>query len=160
MGTTGTTPFIEFVYPGQYSVVVRGDDWRKIFPLVRHGAGAFHPVDPPSLPPKPIPSPQPNRLMPPPPLNPGDGFTSFLSYFTWEEYTQLQQLTTLARTTLGSADLYDRLVTLLQQLFPRDFPFNAIVSPVGTDAELPVDVLIDETGRPLTDDDGVYLTLG
>lgn len=149
-GVVGSTPYIEFRAPG-YSVVIRGDDWRKIFPFIRFGSGYFHPVIPPATQPDPIPSPQPNRVRPAPPENPGDGFTSFLGFFTWDEYSTIQRLlpiSNVGRDRLGlsymatrpvpepfvinppprrtdqfeMSDVYDRLVAVLQKLFPRDFP--------------------------------------
>jgi hypothetical protein len=154
-GVIGSTPYIEFVYPGVYSVVIRGDDWQKIFPLIRYGSGYFQPVTPPAIQPDPIPSPQPNRTMQVPPVNPGDGFTSFLSFLTWDEYTQIQRLLPLSNVGLdptamlykpsnpvpdpvslnppthrtsqsGMPDVYDRLVVMLQQLFPQDFPTSQV----------------------------------
>jgi len=154
-GVAGSTRYVEFVYPGAYSVVIRGDDWRKIFPLIRYGSGYYHPVIPPATPPAPILSPQPNRTMQVPPENPGDGFTSFLSFFTWDEYTLIQRLLTMsnvgretkglsykpsnpvpdpvyvnppARRTdqSGMSDVYNRLVDMLHQLFPKDFPTSQV----------------------------------
>jgi hypothetical protein len=150
-GVVGTTPYLEFLYPGVYSVVIRGDDWRKIFPLIRYGSGVYHPVFPPVSPPPLVPAPQNERFLNPPPQNPGTGFTSFLAHFTWEEYKQLQQLLTMSNVGQeskplqykpfgvgpdpvplapptqrldhsGVPDVYERLVGMLQQLFPRDFP--------------------------------------
>jgi len=154
-GVVGSTPYIEFRYPGAYSVVIRGEDWRRIFPFVRYGSGYFHPVTPPAIRPDPIPSPQPNRTMQVPPEKPGDGFTSFLSFFTWDEYSAIQRLlpmTNVGREAKGTAykpsnpvpdpieinppprrtdqsgmpDVYDRLVEILQHLFPKDFPTSQV----------------------------------
>ena len=150
-GVVGSTPYVEFVHPGAYSVVIRGDDWRKIFPLIRYGTGEFTPVVPPEVPPVLVPAPQNDRLINPPPKNPGAGFTSFLAFFTWDEYRQIQQLLTTSnvgrpepQSSLGHAKpfgitselpialnppaqqaipgVYERLVGVLQELFPRDFP--------------------------------------
>lgn len=155
VGVMGSTPYLEFVCPGAYSVVIRGDDWRKIFPLVRYGSGYFQPVIPPARQPDPIPSPQPNRTMPAPPENPGEAFTSFLSFFTWDEYTLIQRLLTMSNVgsepkspgykpsrlvpdpvplnpptrrtdQAGMPEVYDRLVDMLQQLFPQDFPTSQV----------------------------------
>lgn len=157
-GVVGITPYLEFAYPGVYSVVIRGDDWRKIFPLIRYGSGDFIPVIPPDAPPPLVPSPQNDRLLNPPPRNPGTGFTSFLAFFTWEEYKQIQGLLTLSNVgeeagssaqkhtpfnyavdpisfnpptresnqAGGMSDVYDRLVGMLQQLFPQDFPTSKV----------------------------------
>jgi hypothetical protein len=154
-GVVGTTPYLEITYPGVYSVLIRGDDWKKIFPLIRYGSGTFQPVLPPAIQPDPILSPQPNRTMQPPPVNPGDGFTSFLAFFTWDEYLQLQRLLTMSNVSQqlrsrfykpfdmvpdpvsinpptrrtdqsGMPDVYDRLVGLLQLLFPKDFPTSQV----------------------------------
>jgi len=154
-GVVGRTPYIEFVYPRVYSVVIRWDDWEKIFPLIRYGSGFFQPVIPPDAPPDPIQSPQPDRTMPVPPVNPGEGFTSFLSFFTWDEYAQIQRLLTISNVgreaivpgfkasnplpepvslnpptrrtdQSGMPDVYDRLVDMLQQLFPNDFPTSQV----------------------------------
>jgi hypothetical protein len=147
-GISRDTPYVEFVRPNVYTVVVRGDDWRKIFPFLRYGSGAFNPVITPGIPPARIPSPQPNRDRVPPPVNPGTGLRSFLEHFDYFEYQKIQSLLTASR--LGQepgssserrvmsgpvdwipqsqqldgldAESYNRLVDILQQLFPTDFP--------------------------------------
>lgn len=152
-GISGSTPYVQFLCPGVYSVLIRGDDWRKIFPLVRYGSGYFEPVNPPDTPPADILSPQPNRTMRPPPVTPGVGFTSFLQFFTWREYVQIQRLLTvnnlgsepaafqqsqgapgpvwldpppLRLDQLAMRDVYGRLVGLLQYLFPTKIPTSYV----------------------------------
>ena len=134
-GAVGTTRYLEFVNPGVYTVVIRADDWRKIFPIIRYGTGAFTPIVPHAEPPELVPSPQEHRVMLPPPENPGPGIRSFLAYFSWEEYGQIQRLLTISNVgrestvpllrrmnQSGMPDVYERLVGMLEQLFPHDFP--------------------------------------
>jgi hypothetical protein len=154
-GVVGRIGYVEFVYPGVYSVVIRADDWRKIFPLIRYGSGEFSPIPALVTPPALVPSPQGDRPMNPAPLNPGAGYTSFLAFFTWEETQRIQRLLTMSnvgrdapsrsrnafetapapvplvppeRRTDQSAmpDVYDRLVGMLQQLFPLDYPTHKV----------------------------------
>lgn len=153
-GVAGTTPFVEFVRPGIYSVVIRLDDWRRIFPLIRYGSGDFRPVVPSDGPPALVAAPQHQRLANPPPDNPGPGFTSFLAHFSWDEYTLIQRLLTMTNVAVEpkgvgakplnapvdpvsfnpptrlsdqsswKSDVYERLVGMLQLLFPQDFPVS------------------------------------
>lgn len=153
-GVSHDTPYVEFVRDKCYTVVVRGDDWRKIFPFLRYSVANYRPVIPPPNQPPPIPSPQPQRVMQPPPENPAGGLRSFLAGFSFAEYSKLQKLlTTLALTNVdqqhpawtpsrpfpdptslippeqrldsssfNDTTVYNRVVLLLQQLFPTDFP--------------------------------------
>lgn len=147
-GLSHDTPYVEFVHPNLYTVVVRGDDWKRIFPFLRYGSGRFTPVDPPGIKPPRIPSPQPNRDMEQPPVSPSGSLRSFLDHFDYFEYRKIQGLLTASRlsqeprrsdqrsTGLGGSDwipqprhndgidveVYNRLVDILQQLFPTDFP--------------------------------------
>lgn len=152
-GTSHDTPYIEFVRPNMYTVVIRGDDWRIIFPFLRYGSGTYTPVIPPVNPPPRIPSPQPNRLMVPPPVNPGHGLRSFLDNFPFDVYSKIQRLLTASNLTQdqpsrsykasnpvtsptplippeqrtdGHQEPYNRLVGVLQQLFPTDFPTSQL----------------------------------
>ena len=142
--------YVEFVRDQAYTVVVRADDWRKIFPFLRYSSASYRPVIPPDNQPAPIMSPQPNRTMQPPPENPAGGLKSFLE-FPFDEYSKIQKLlTTIAltradrprsgsfnsypepvcfeppqqRTDFSYTDtqLYNKLVHVLQELFPTDFP--------------------------------------
>jgi len=153
-GRSHTTPYVEFVRDQAYTVVVRGDDWRKIFPFLRYSSASYRPVIPPGNQPPPIMSPQPKRTMQPPPVNPAGGLQSFLEGFQFDEYSKIQKL--LTTINLGGVDhpspawrpstpfpdppslippqqrtdsfsytdtvLYNRLVQVLQQLVPTDFP--------------------------------------
>jgi hypothetical protein len=154
-GLSHDTPYLEFTRDSAYTVVVRGDDWRKIFPFLRYSEDSYRVVIPPANVPPPIPSPQPNRVMPSPPQNPAGGLQSFLEDFPFDQYSQIQKLlttTTINRMdapvgsslalnplpadsvylapgqsrfnamTQQQADLYNRVVSLLEQLFPQDFP--------------------------------------
>lgn len=153
-GLSHDTPYIEFVRPKFYTVVVRGDDWRKIFPLLRYSASSYRPVIPPANQPPPVMSPQPNRTMQPPPVNPAGGLRSFLDGFSFAEYAKLQRvLTTMSLTNVDQphpawkpttpypdptslipperqldstsyhdTTVYNRLVEVLQQIFPTDYP--------------------------------------
>jgi hypothetical protein len=153
-GQIGDVPYIEFNRDGVYSVIIRGDDWRKIYPFFRYSSDAYRPVTPPLNEPPPIPAPQPNRVMPPPPVNPAQGFRSFLEGFAFDEYSKIQRLLTtfnvpsVDRPTrpyrptrsqevppslippehktdsdaLYETEVYNKLVEVLQQLFPTDFP--------------------------------------
>jgi len=148
------TPYVEFVRDRAYTVVVRGDDWRKIFPFLRYSSASYRPVIPPGNQPPPIMSPQPNRTMQPPPVSPAGGLQSFLEGFPFDEYSKIQKLlTTINLSSVGQPSpaskpstplpdppslippqqrtdsfsytdtvLYNRLVQVLQQLFPTDFP--------------------------------------
>jgi hypothetical protein len=120
-GMSHDTPYIQFVREGFYSLVIHGEDWRFIFPFIRYGSGFFTPVTPPGVRPT-VPSPQPNRDMPAPPENPGQGLTTFLEHFSYDEYVKIQGLLTSSNLQQGGMDLYSRLVLVLQQLFPTDFP--------------------------------------
>jgi len=93
-GQSKDTVFVKFVREDEYTVVVREDDWRKIFPFFRYSTSSYSPVIPPPNEPPPIMSPQPNRLMPQPPENPAGGIQSFLGYFSFDEYSKIQQLLT------------------------------------------------------------------
>jgi len=84
--------YLEFVKDKSYTVVVRGDDWRKIFPFFRYSSKSYNPVIPPPNEPPPIMSPQPNRTMKQPPENPAGGLRSFLACFPFDEYSKLQKL--------------------------------------------------------------------
>jgi len=93
-GLSHDVPYLEFIKDQAYTVVVRGDDWRKIFPFLRYSSNAYKPVIPPSNQPPPIPSPQPNRVMEAPPVNPAGGLQSFLEGFPFDEYSKIQRLLT------------------------------------------------------------------
>jgi hypothetical protein len=54
-GISGDTPFVKFVRDQSYVVVIRGDDWRKIFPFFRYSTDQYEPVIPPLNQPDPIP---------------------------------------------------------------------------------------------------------
>lgn len=153
-GQSHDVTYLEFVRDKMYNVVIRGDDWRKIFPFLRYSSASYKPVATPSDQPSPIPSPQPNRMMYPPPVNPAGGLRSFLEGFSFAEYSKIQNLlTTLSVDNLdkqalpakasnpipdapslvppnqrtdsmsfSDAELYNKLVFMLQNLFPTDFP--------------------------------------
>lgn len=147
-GISHDTPYVELVRPNVYTVLVRGDDWRRIFPFLRYGSGPFTPVEVSGNRPARIPSPQPNRDMEPPPINPGLGLRSFLEHFDHYEYRKIQNLLTSSRLSQEprptsdrpqidppaswdppsqqldglDAEAYNRLVDILQQLFPADYP--------------------------------------
>ena len=153
-GMSHDMPYVEFVKDRAYTVVVRGDDWRLIFPFFRYSTTAYNPVIPPANQPPPIMSPQPNRTMQQPPENPAGGLKSFLDGMPFEVYSKIQKLlTTLSindfdkpmpafkasrpildpsswipqerrpdYSSYSSAILYNKLVELLQELFPRDYP--------------------------------------
>jgi len=94
-GQAQDVPYVEFVRDQAYTVVIRGDDWRRIFPFLRYGTSLYRPVDPPPNQPAPIPSPQPNRVMQPPPENPSGGLVSFLEGLPFDEYSKIQDLLTM-----------------------------------------------------------------
>lgn len=153
-GMSHDVPYVQFIRDGFYTVVIRGDDWRKIFPFFRYSSGAYRPVIPPGNEPPPIMSPQPNRTMKQPPVNPAGGLRSFLEGFAYDEYSKIQRLLTTISidsvdrigpasqpstplpdptsmlppeqrtdsTSFHETSLYNRLVVVLQQLFPTDFP--------------------------------------
>ena len=153
-GVSHDMPYVEFVRDKAYTVVVRGDDWRKIFPFLRYSSARYRPVIPPGNEPPPIPSPQPNRTMPVPPVNPAGGLRSFLDEMPFDEYAKLQRLLTMMEltnvdqphpawrpsnpfpnptslipptqqrdsTSFTDTTVYNRLVAVLQQLFPTDYP--------------------------------------
>lgn len=153
-GFSHGTGYVEFVRDKAYTVVVRADDWAKIYPFLRYSSNSYHPVIPPANQPPPIPAPQPNRVMQVPPVNPAGGLKSFLDGFDFPTYSQIQKLlTTTSANTVDTPslpsmpsrpipdaielnppvrrrdglnfqemDLYNRLVPLLQQLFPQDYP--------------------------------------
>lgn len=154
-GMSHDTPYVEFVRPNAYTVVVRGDDWRVIFPFLRYGSGNFTPVVPPPNQPALIPSPQPNRLRQPSPVNPGPGLRSFLENFPFDQYSKIQKLLTVSNLTsdrptpnylasnpvqppisltppeqradgYDSLEPYNHLVGILQQLFPTDYPTSQV----------------------------------
>jgi hypothetical protein len=149
-GLSHDTPYLEFVRQNVYTVVVRGDDWKLIFPFLRYGSGDFTPVIPPPNPPPLIPSPQPQRLRVPSPVNPGKGLRSFLPF---DVYSKIQRLLTTSnlneerpvtykasipvlpsvplvppvqRVDGNAEEPYNRLVGILQQLFPTDFPTSQV----------------------------------
>jgi hypothetical protein len=150
-GKLRDTSFVEFVRPRSYTVVVRGDDWRKIFPFFRYSTTVFQPVIPPGNPPSAVVSPQPNRVMQPPPEKPSAGLRSFLDRLRYDEYQKIQGLLTMLSAgespslpfkpsrgipdashlipsekregTLTQEDMFfNRLVLVLQELFPVDYP--------------------------------------
>lgn len=116
-GIAGDTPYVEFVKDQAYSVVIRGDDWRRIFPFLRYSTDSYNPVIPPGNEPDPVPSPQPNRLMPPPPEKPAGGLRSFLSKLPFYEYQRIQQLLTAL-----DVDSVDHLRTQAQPSSPLPYP--------------------------------------
>jgi hypothetical protein len=101
-GLSHDTLYVEFVRDKFYTVVVRGDDWKRIFPFLRYSDALYKPVIPPANQPPPIPSPQPNRTMQQPPENPAGGLTSFLEGFAFDEYAKIQRL--LTTTSVNSTD--------------------------------------------------------
>jgi hypothetical protein len=151
-GVSGDTPYVQFTKDKAYTVVIRGDDWRRIFPFLRYSSNDYSPVVPPGNQPDPILSPQPNRTMQVPPDNPGKGLRSFLSQLPYYEYEQIQKLLTMLeldevdkprvqsrpsrplpypthlyptgqRQDAGlNAGFYNQIVLVLQQLFPVDYP--------------------------------------
>ncbi len=134
-GVSKNIPYLEFVREKSYSVVVRLDDWRKILPFFRYSANAYKPVIPPEQPPPPIPSPQPNRVMPPPPVNPAGGLQSFLEGFPFDEYSKLQKLLTTA--TINRLDTIGLGVALdpmpdVYELNPPERRVDATNSPQTT----------------------------
>lgn len=119
-GVSRDTSYVEFVKDGIYTVVVRGDDWRLIFPFFRYNTAAYRPVVPPLSPPPPVMSPQPNRLMQQPPENPAGGLRSFLDGLPFDVYSKIQRLlTTLA--------IYD---------FDRQMPAFLASSPIAEPSSL------------------------
>jgi hypothetical protein len=96
------TPYVEIVRDGYYCVVIRGDDWKRIFPFLRYSDNSYQPVTPPLNEPPPVPSPQPNRVLPTPPVNPSGGLVSFLDGFPFSEYSKIQKL--LTTTTVSRTD--------------------------------------------------------
>lgn len=154
LGKFGDIPYVEFIRKNSYTVIIRGDDWQKIFPFFRYSSNSYSPVDPPVDPPEPIMSPQPNRTMQPPPVNPAGGLNSFLDGMPYADYRKIQNLLTVLSTndmerkglsflpsnpdledpnywvfpehrvdlTYDDRLLYDRLVYVLRQLFPANFP--------------------------------------
>jgi len=101
-GISHDIPYVKFIRGNIYTVVVRGDDWRRIFPFLRYGSEHFTPVIPPAIQPPPIPSFQPNRVVQPPPENPSNGLTTFLTGFPYDEYSKIQTL--LGTGTVNSLD--------------------------------------------------------
>jgi hypothetical protein len=157
LGLHHDVPYVQFIRDGFYAVVVRGDDWKKIFPFFRYSLSGYNPVTPPPNPPPPIPSPQPNRVRQPPPVSPANGLTSFLENLPFDQYSKIQNLLTttsidhlgalglgasldppeevyevnpperrMDATDSSSTALYNRVVALLEQLFPEDFPTSAL----------------------------------
>lgn len=156
-GISHGTSYVEFVRDKAYTVVVRGDDWAKIYPFLRYSSNSYEPVIPPANQPAPIPSPQPNRVMQVPPVNPAGGLKSYLDGFDFPTYSKIQQLlsTTAVDTIDGQSlpsmpsnpisdatelnpparrtdsfnfkesQLYNRMVAVLRQLFPEDYPTRA-----------------------------------
>jgi len=104
-GLSHGVTYVEFIKDRHYTVVVRGDDWRKIFPFLRYSSNAYRPVTPPENQPPPILSPQPNRVMQPPPENPAGGLTSFLAGFPFDEYSKIQKLLTTTKINSLEAPL-------------------------------------------------------
>lgn len=163
--TRGRT-FVNLKRKGHYNLYVRGEDWERIMPFLRHSTDSFEfeplPVDPPD----PVMSPQPNRTMAP--IREGlSGGRSYMDRFPYEEQRQLTdlltstgQITTLDAPNLPSRTLFDhtpgaqvnppvppqvnplpkpataldmreeqfrrRVLDLLLQLFPEDFPTSAL----------------------------------
>jgi len=154
VGSSHDVRFVKFVRDKVYTVVVREDDWGKIFPFLRYSTASYNPVIPPNNQPSSIPSPQPNNVMQPPPVNPDGGLRSFLEGLSFDEYSKIQRLLTIMsvdnidrqllpvkplhcfsdapslvppeqRTDTSSfynRDLYNKMVVILQKLFPTDFP--------------------------------------
>ena len=150
-GEVHGAPFIRFIKERSYDVVIRGDDWRKIFPFLHYSTASYSPVIPPATEPSPVPSIQPNRVVPAFPVIPDKGLKSFLE-FPFDEYSKIQKLLTILsvndtdkttsksfnpypeppslnppvrrrdKLSFGETDLYNRFVFILQQLFPNDFP--------------------------------------
>ena len=153
-GVSHDTPYLEFVREGAYTVVVRGDDWDLIYPFLRYGSGDYTPVIPPPNEPPRVPSPQPQRLRVPSPVNPGQGLRSYLEHLPFDVYSKIQRLLTTSNLTqdrpaslkasnpvpppvplspprqrvdgYAAAEPYNRLVGILQQLFPTDFPTSQV----------------------------------
>jgi len=96
-GQSHDTPYVEIVRDQAYTVVIRGDDWRKIFPVFRYSTKRYQPVVPPENEPPPVMSPQPNRTMKQPPENPAGGIKSFLDGLPFDEYSKIQKLLTTLR---------------------------------------------------------------
>jgi len=141
-GISKDTAYVEFVRDNSYAVVVRGDDWKKIFPFLRYSVSGFQPVIPPGNPPDPILSPQPNRVMPPPPESPTGAMTSFLDGLPFDEYSKIQKLLSItsvntldppsppARQTIPAGSPSDVLPPIRRQNslnFREDFLFNNLV---------------------------------
>jgi len=116
-GLSHDVPYLKFVKDKTYTVVIRGDDWQKIFPFLRYSSASYKPVIPPETQPPPIVSPQPDRVMYPPPVNPAGGLQSFLEGFPFDEYRKIQQLL----TTL-SIDNIDRQALPSKALNPISDP--------------------------------------
>lgn len=145
-GVMGHVPYLLLERPGIYSVAIRGDDWQKIYPFFRYEKTAYTAVQPPTLEPDPIPNPhRPDRVMKVPRVNPGPGLHSVLEALPYDDYVTVQQLLSANRTNENPVRLdkraggvstkpprhdldglygegYNRWVTLLEQLFPKDFP--------------------------------------
>jgi hypothetical protein len=128
-GIVRDTAYVVLRRPGIYEVIVRGDDWAKIIPFFRNSSGKGAPVATSATPPAAIPSPQPARMMQPPPQAPVGGQQSFLEGFNHTELTQLQGL--LSSQAIGGldqrgGDFYTRVLTILEALFPDEFPTSPL----------------------------------
>jgi hypothetical protein len=130
-GIAGDTSYVEFVKDKSYTVAIRGDDWRKVFPFLRYSSNDYTPVEPPGNPPEPVLSPQPNRTMQPPPENPGGGLRSFLDKLPFHEYQQIQRLL----STL-SVDSLDRLRVESRPSRPAVYPTDLYPTDQRRDAIL------------------------
>lgn len=160
-GYVRETAYVNLRRKNAYDVVIRGDDWAKIVPFLRNSSSRFTPkIMPPEQPP-PVLSPQPNRVMQPPPPNPSVGQQSFLEGFDYATLAKIEALLTtttvdalegpslpskpmnpvgngiriefpgLYAAPVDSLDqqqksLYDRVLALLEQLFPEDFPTSPL----------------------------------
>lgn len=149
-GVSHDITFVEF-RSGAYKILVLGDDWRLILPFFRYSTASYSTVIPPANQPPLVLSPQPNRVMQPPPVNPDNGLKSFLDGIPFAQYSKIQKLLTVfasddfdraaaavqsnetapmslnppSRQTDGfyvDNGFYNRLVYVLQELFPVDFP--------------------------------------
>ena len=93
--------YVSLKRPGAYTLYVRGEDWERIMPFLRHSTDSFRLVRLPVEPPDPVLSPQPNRTMAP--IRYGlSGGRSYMDRFPYETERQLTDL--LSQQSFSSLD--------------------------------------------------------